>query len=235
MSEGRGEAVDYLRKGQAGEPDSWETRFFIRESEVAGRGLFAARDYAPDERITVYEGQDLGAVGTVEGLEARAQRTAVCRADHIMIVNGKYIDGRHSVTGAQYINTANGVKGVSNNALFAKDGTGTVRVNTSGGIRAGEEILFAYGQRYWSARKREARERRRDERVGGMVAYSVHRNRTVMYVEEICTSATVRGRQLQVGSRLLSAIMEKEGGDVKEIHLIEYERIIDMHVHYTNG
>ena len=66
------------------------TRFHIRtEGAVAGRGLFAARDYAKNEHITVYMGQDMGGINTIEGTAARERATAVRRADHIMEIAGR--------------------------------------------------------------------------------------------------------------------------------------------------
>ena len=72
----------------------WERRFFIRESPVAGRGLYAARAYAEGEYMTVYMGEDIGGEGTTEGMAARAQLVALCRADHVMAIKaGMWMGG----------------------------------------------------------------------------------------------------------------------------------------------
>ena len=54
------EYVDFWESAELG----WVTRFHIRtEGAVAGRGLFAARDYAKGEHVAVYMGVDMGKSG----------------------------------------------------------------------------------------------------------------------------------------------------------------------------
>ena len=66
---------------------SHHTRFHVKkEGAVTGRGLFAARDYARGENVTVYMGADLGAAGSAEGERARRHLAAIQRADHVMEV-----------------------------------------------------------------------------------------------------------------------------------------------------
>ena len=45
---------------------------YVRVSNVAGRGLFAAREYAAGEYLNVYRGVDLGEEHSPEGVAARA-------------------------------------------------------------------------------------------------------------------------------------------------------------------
>ena len=92
------------------------------------------------------------------------------RADHVMVVNGRYVDGRQSVNGAQYANA--GRPATRNNAELRAGGT---LVETKR-ITADTEILYAHGAQYWRARNDEAKRRARvgstDGRTGGMIAYT---------------------------------------------------------------
>ena len=123
---------------------------------MAGRGLFAARDYAKGEYMTVYMGKDMGGVSTTEGVAAQETLAAIRRADHVMGIAGRLVDGREGISGAQYINTAKGVKGRNDNARFSPT-TGSIVVTAAGGIKTGTEILMSYGQTYWLATTRERR------------------------------------------------------------------------------
>ena len=132
------EYVDFWESAELG----WVTRFHIRtEGAVAGRGLFAARDYAKGEHVAVYMGVDMGKSGTPESRAAQERLAAVKRADHVMEIAGRLVDGRHGISGAQYINTAKGVTGRADNAHFAKP-TGSVRATAAKGIAAGTEIFI---------------------------------------------------------------------------------------------
>ena len=162
------EYIDFWENADKG----WATRFHIRkDGAVAGRGLFAARDYAKGEYMTVYMGRDMGGVNTpVEGIAAQEKLAAIRRADHVMGIAGRLVDGRKGISGAQYINTAKGMKGRTDNARFSAT-TGSIVVTANGGIKAGTEILMSYGQAYWQQRAKDARADirygRRDARRGG--------------------------------------------------------------------
>ena len=93
-------AIEFDTRSTAG----WERRFYIRASDVAGRGLFTARRYAKGEYMTAYMGEDLGAIGSEEGLRGLERVENAKRADHVMEMRGRYVDGRHANAGAQYIN-----------------------------------------------------------------------------------------------------------------------------------
>ena len=62
-------------------------------------------------------------------------------ADHIMLVNGRYIDRRTVLNGAQKINA--GLYGKTNNAKFASK-TGNIHTTTA--MHAGKEIFMAYSE-----------------------------------------------------------------------------------------
>ena len=94
-------------------------------------------------------------MGTTEVEGARTRLAAIHRADHVMQVGRRYVDGRDGSSGAQFINTDLHQRGRTNNAKFAS--TGTVRVTAPGGIEEGVEILMPYGTEYWRQRAGEGR------------------------------------------------------------------------------
>ena len=165
----------------------------------------------------------MGRAGTPEGVAARERATAVRRADHIMEIAGRLVDGRSGASGAQYINTAKGMQQRSNNADFAGT-TGSIRVTAAGGIAKGTEILMPYGSVYWKQRdtdaRHDARYGRRDARRGGMIAYTVHTDRRIAYVEEVVRSWESTGHKLQTGHALFSRMLDAVRRDVDEVHLI---------------
>ena len=165
----------------------------------------------------------MGGINTIEGTAARERATAVRRADHIMEIAGRLIDGRSGVSGAQYINTAKGVRQRYNNADFAGT-TGSIRVTATGGIKKGDEILMPYGSTYWRSREAEARHDRRngrrDARRGGMIAYTVHDSKRIVFIEEIVRSWEANGHKLQTGHALFSRVLDAVRRDVDEVHLI---------------
>eukprot|EP00966_Prymnesium_polylepis_P157392 3637407-Prymnesium_polylepis.4 len=134
------EIIEFDRRGDG---TGWEAWLHVKTSPIAGRGLYAARPFAYKDAMVTYMGRDQGGEGTEEGTRARVRLAAVHRADHIMVVKGRYIDGRHGVTGTQYINAALGSSRRSDNAKFGP--TGTVTVEEKSGIAAGDEVLMAYG------------------------------------------------------------------------------------------
>jgi len=100
-----GTDVEYVEFWE-GDEYGWSVRFRIQsQGAVAGRGLFAARRFATGENLTVYMGADLGDVGTMEGEGARTRLAAIHRADHVMQIGRRYVDGRDGSSGAQFINT----------------------------------------------------------------------------------------------------------------------------------
>ena len=193
---------------------AWETRFYIKKSDIAGRGLFAARPYAAREYIAAYMGVDLGGVDTTEGTEMRTRLAQIQRADHVMVVNGRYVDGRTTVNGVQYINA--GLQTRSDNAQFHNTGSVTAREN----INEGQEILYAYGAAYWKRRDAERRRGHVDTRRGGFMAYSMHDDGDTVFVEELVVSPHARGHGIQAGRRLFAEMLGEEGARAQNVHLI---------------
>ena len=191
-------AIEFDTRSTAG----WERRFYIRASDVAGRGLFTARRYAKGEYMTAYMGEDLGAIGSEEGLRGLERVENAKRADHVMEMRGRYVDGRHANAGAQYINSG----GKRNNARFAHTGA----VTATRAIAEGEEVLYPYGAAYW--RRRAANEQRdtSDTRSGGMIAWSLHDDGRTVFVEELVVSPCARGKALRTGARLLARMLVVE-------------------------
>ena len=154
----------------------WQARFYIRTSGCGlntGQGLYAARTYLHGENLAVYTGNDLGGKHFEEGRKARQRLNDMREADHIMLVNGRYIDGRTAVNGAQKINA--GLHGKINNATFSAV-TGNIHATTT--IRAGKEILMAYSKSYWDEHKRAERILKSQEgKAGGFIAYTAHMQR----------------------------------------------------------
>ena len=79
---------------------------------------------------------------------------------------------------------------------------------------------MAYGQDYWRQRDAEAREVKRDARVGGFAAYSKHDGGRVIFIEEIVCAPTARGRQLGVGRQLFRRVVGEAGRSLEEVHLV---------------
>ena len=154
----------------------WQARFYIRESGCGpgtGEGLYAARTYRRGENLVVYTGNDLGEKLSEDGMKARQRLTDMDEADHRMLVNGRYIDGRTAVNGAQKINAE--LYGKTNNATFLSK-TGNIHAMTT--IQAGKEIFMAYSKSYWDEHKRARRILGSTEgKSGGFVAYTAHTQR----------------------------------------------------------
>ena len=97
-------------------------------------------------------------------------------------------------------------------------------MTAAGGIKKGTEILMPYGSVYWKQRETDARHDarygRRDARRGGMIAYTIHTGRRVVYVEELVRSWESTGHKLQTGHALLSRMLDEVRGDVDAVHLI---------------
>ena len=136
-------------------------------------GLIAARTYHANEIITVYTGDDIGAVeGALDAykgyhrIEAMARGDGMNKGRHVMEVL-KYIteddenkgegprrmwrrliDGYNGYTHAQYMNAAyKAPKGYYDKARLCEGGT--IRVKKGCVIHEGEEVLFMYGKAYW--------------------------------------------------------------------------------------
>ena len=215
----------------------WQARFYIRESGCGpgtGEGLYAARAYQHGENLAVYTGDDLGEKHSEDGMKARQRLADMNEADHIMLVNGRYIDGRTAVNGAQKINA--GLHGKTNNAKFSSK-TGNIHTTTA--IQAGKEIFMAYSKSYWDEHKRTKRILGSPEgKAGGFIAYTAHTQRRknkmenvnqpkgtigsvrIIYIEEIGSSLTIRGRGMHVGLRLIERMLQRTEHRTDEYHLV---------------
>ena len=182
----------------------------------------------------VYTGKDIGEKHSEESEKARQRLNDMREADHIMLVNGRYIDGRMAVNGAQKINA--GLHGKVNNAKFSA-GTGNIRATTT--IRAGKEILMAYSKSYWDEHKRAERILESQEgKAGGFIAYTAHMQRrtsklgndnktadskgnvNIIYIEEIGSSLAIRGRGMDIGIRLIARMLQHTEHRTDEYHLM---------------
>ena len=215
----------------------WQARFYIRASGCGigtGEGLYAARTYQPGENLAVYTGKDIGEKHSEESEKARQRLNDMREADHIMLVNGRYIDGRTAVNGAQKINA--GLHGKVNNAKFSA-GTGNIHATKT--IRAGKEIFMAYSKSYWDEHKRAERILESQEgKAGGFIAYTAHMQRrtsnmgndnktadnkgnvNIIYIEEIGSSLAIRGRGMNIGIRLMTRMLQHTEHRTDEYHLM---------------
>ena len=88
----------------------------------------------------------------IDGEELR-RREAEGRADHVMRVGARWIDGRTHICGGQYMNTAIW-EGEDNNMKMMGAPYGTLRVEKEGGVRKGAELRLDYGEEYWESDER---------------------------------------------------------------------------------
>ena len=115
----------------------------IRPSTLpnSGQGLFAEQDIKKGEPIAMITGP----VYNAEELKT------IVRDEYILedVCGTKFID----VEGpARYANDAHGltrVPGIKNNSAFLSYEDGTLWLEATKKIKAGEEIFVAYGRQYW--------------------------------------------------------------------------------------
>ena len=111
-----------------------------------GRYVIAARRFESGEAVAAYAGEAI----TVEERERREQE---CNGDHIMQIGARTVDGIHSWSGGQYLNTAMPwITEQRNNVKQEGAPYGTLR--TSRGVSEGDELLLDYGGEYWSSQER---------------------------------------------------------------------------------
>ena len=145
-----GGLVRYVRGGQ-GEAEPWlrvgDSAYLAGiRGALAGRGLYAARDFRRGDAIIKYDGTDLGGEHD-EGIECKKRGKR-----HLLGVEGRVLDGEWHVAGAA--NTA--VQMYVNNVVIAGR-TGVFRAARN--IAQGEELLVDYGHRYRRALAAENRAR----------------------------------------------------------------------------
>jgi hypothetical protein len=118
-----------------------------RPDNAAGWGLYAARGFGAGDSIGTVTGQELRDIGKIGGTELRAalrDLRAQERGHHAIQVNGWVVDGAGAASGVQYANSAAGIRGHADNAVFKR--TGTLWADAP--IEAGQEILVPWGD-YW--------------------------------------------------------------------------------------
>ena len=115
-----------------------------------GRYLVAGRDFKDKEAVVTYCGDEI----TKE--ELKELEKVEGRADHVMQIGARYIDGRTHLCGGQYMNTAMW-EGQANNVKMMGAPHGTLRIHKEGGVMKGEELLLDYGNKYWESEERQRR------------------------------------------------------------------------------
>ena len=145
-----GGLVQYVRGG-CSEAEPWvrvgpSAYLATVPGAVAGRGLFAARDFKEGDAIIKYDGTDLGGERDT-GIERKKRGKR-----HLLGVAGRVLDGEWHVAGAA--NTA--VRQNRNNVVIAGN-TGVFRAACN--IVEGTELLVDYGRKYRRALAAESRAR----------------------------------------------------------------------------
>ncbi len=114
--------------------------------EGAGQGLYTAIDIHRGELIARYKGERLS-------IAEAAKRAARGRDRYFMeLPDGAILDPGPVEGFAKYANDARPVKGTDgppNNARITLDPKGMPCLMATRRIRAGQEVLCAYGARYW--------------------------------------------------------------------------------------
>lgn len=123
---------DYLYTAPSGLPD-------------AGRGLFTAIPLYKDEVIAIFHGELLSA------MEAGDRAAQGLDRYFMELPSGTTLDAMEVEGFAKFANDAQGSAGgaLRNNALIALDDSDRVCLRATRRIRVGEEVLCAYGKRYW--------------------------------------------------------------------------------------
>ena len=107
----------------------------------AGSGLFAARDFAPDEHLADYTGDELVIRRDGDG-------GPYCLA----LTQRRAIDAAATNTGyGRWANDPRGSEGGPNAEFVLNPARGTGRLRATARIRKGTEIFVSYGRQYWSA------------------------------------------------------------------------------------
>jgi hypothetical protein len=130
----------HLRSGQG---------LAVKKSDIpnAGQGLFAAKDFETEQRVTEYKGERL----SQHQLDVRYPGNTIARYT-IKTGNGNYIDARSTQSGvARYVNACD-YPGQERpcNAEFVERGNHRVYVETLHPVDRGEELLIAYGPEYYA-------------------------------------------------------------------------------------
>lgn len=115
----------------------------VKPSHVAGKGLFATRNFQPNTLIAPYVG---------EKLKRKTFNRQHRDPQYAIGVGNWVIDARRSNSGvARYINDCRETR-YPCNASFDKAGRSRVLVHARRRIRTGSEIFAPYGSGYWRGR-----------------------------------------------------------------------------------
>ena len=129
--------------------------FVVKQSligAVAGKGVFAARDFKRGDPLTYYGGVNLGKAGDKAAEEALQSVYAERPADgsepgrYVLQLNGSYI--KAPLTNKNPAHMINDAGGKHANAKCG--GGGLVEVKKGKSIAAGQEIYWCYHAGYWS-------------------------------------------------------------------------------------
>jgi len=141
---------------------SSEKNLVVKKSTLAGagKGLFTKVDIAKGERITEYKGRRM--------TWADAQKLPDYRNGYIFYFTRNHvIDAWGTKKGvAHFANDSRGlvrVTGIRNNSEYIIEGTRCF-IEATRSIRAGEEILVAYGPDYWKVIRENLREEEKEAR-----------------------------------------------------------------------
>ena len=151
----------------------WIAWVKVRESQIAGKGLFAARDFAANETIGRYTGFIIGKASSSDKdpVEILVKKLgAYPEGDAITNVNGYYIDARLPMQSnaeqaslirrprafmpqpnwgwpGAHVHIANDPRGTKHepNVQLTRGGY----LETLRPVKSGEELMWAYGEKYW--------------------------------------------------------------------------------------
>ena len=114
-----------------------DRRIAVRRAPGKGRGAFATVDFAKGSRVCSYEGERLTR-------EQVAERFGSVGGAYLFDAgNGEFIDGARSSHVSRFINHA------ERGNLDARTARGRVQFYATRRIRAGDELCFDYGEKYW--------------------------------------------------------------------------------------
>ena len=111
----------------------------------AGQGLFTAIPLYKNEVIAIFRGERLSAA------EAGDRAAQGLDRYFMELPDGTILDAMDVKGFAKFANDAQGSTGIAlrNNAVIALDDGDRVCLRATRRIRSGEEVLCAYGKRYW--------------------------------------------------------------------------------------
>ena len=198
----------------------WEIRFVIKPSRITdahgvtvGLGLFSVKAYAIDEPVTYYDGP------VVSKRMVEILRDTPSGKSFLHLTKHRAINGTLCKTGAQFSNDnktgVNNLK-IANNAMSPKsEYKGYHTLFAKHPIRPDTELTWSYGPRYWNTKFNpdtqdtpasiiypnltdpapHAYETAHDPSPVAMLAYSISRSNKVIFIDEIYTAESKRGKK----------------------------------------